>query len=119
MRFLRLGPVCRGAFSRPTPYRRGVGTGSGATPYALDLSTVSGLGQADITLSDGSTISLDIYPTDLAATVETSGANGATQIMLANMEAFIKELEDKGMIDANESGLLKDLGQSGPPNGRN
>ena len=87
--------------------------GNGATPFSLDLSNASGLGTASVTLADGTVLPLDNYPTAMSASIETTGANGTTQLLAASMETLIEELAESGKLDVNQTNALMNLANQG------
>lgn len=70
----------------------------GSNPY---------LQSVPITLSDGTVLMLENYPTDLAKAIETLGADGTTDLLAANLEALVRQLREQGKIsDADANQLL-------------
>lgn len=66
-----------------------------------------------VTLDDGTRLSMPNYPTNMALAIETDGANGATEKLLASLDALIAQLESAGKLSSTESAQLKALSNSG------
>ena len=78
--------------------------------------SIAGTTPIAVTLASGAKITLPSYPTNLAQSVETSGANGTSETILAAMEATIQQLIDAGEIDVVQASFLRNLGQQRPRN---
>ncbi len=85
-----------------------INSGSGAQSTAIE-----GLGPVELTLSSGETITLTQYPTDIPSVIETAGANGTTEILLANLEQVIQEFLQAEEITPEEARTLMNLANAG------
>lgn len=76
----------------------------GALPYTQPL---------EITLSDGTKLYLNSYPSNLGKMVETVGADGTTELLLENIHLIAKQLRDSGKISESEYNQLEALANRG------
>ncbi|MBX2860985.1 MAG: hypothetical protein KTR14_07110 [Vampirovibrio sp.] len=108
-------PAPAGLPTATPPATSGTAPPPTTTPPAptATLPKTLGPGEIGFELSDGTMISLKNYPVDIASLVESSGANGATEVLLANLESLSQQLQDAGEIDAFEANLLAKLANQG------
>lgn len=72
------------------------------------------LGIRTFDVGNGKTITLSEFPNNMALLIESDGANGSTEKLLANLEEMITQLERAGVIDPNtESPLIRALATQG------
>jgi hypothetical protein len=72
------------------------------------------LGSRTFDVGNGKTITLSAFPSDMALLIESDGANGSTEKLLANIEEMITQLEAAGVIDPNtESPIIRELAIKG------
>lgn len=64
-------------------------------------------------LQDGSTIDLNQYPMDIKAYVETTGTNGATLVLLAQMDSIIAQLSTNPNLPPEQVASLQALANQG------
>ncbi|MBX2859723.1 MAG: hypothetical protein KTR14_00690 [Vampirovibrio sp.] len=76
------------------------------------VATASGNGMS-VTLSNGTNLVIPSFTTDYSTLVETAGAAGATQTLVANLDQVIAGLETNGEITSADANLLKALAQKG------
>ncbi|MEB3287127.1 MAG: hypothetical protein VKJ04_06455 [Vampirovibrionales bacterium] len=61
----------------------------------------------------GSSFDLGNYPADLSQSIETAGANGTTQLLLATLDKVISQAVARGELAPEEANQLKALSQQG------
>jgi hypothetical protein len=66
-----------------------------------------------LTLSDGSSLDLENYPTDIRSLVETLGPNGTTDLLVDAMRQLTQKLLAKGEITQAQANQLMTLANSG------
>lgn len=65
-------------------------------------------------LGNGKTITLNSFPQDLMALIETEGSNGTTDKLLTSLNELIDKLVAEGQLDPNtEAPLIRDLASKG------
>jgi hypothetical protein len=64
-------------------------------------------------LSNGNTIALPNFPSDVNTLVETSAANGATRVMASQLKILAEALKSQGEIDQSQSEQLLKLANQG------
>lgn len=87
-----------------------------ATETQVSLNTLGSnptLKNVQITLSDGSVIEFENYPSSVSQSIEAVGVNGTTELLLANMESLIRQLQDQGKLTEEEANLIKGLANRG------
>jgi hypothetical protein len=82
-------------------------------------SAFPGTHNINVTLSNGMTISLTNYPTDVGESLETAGALGTTERLLASLDDIIAALQADPTVDANTVNLLTQLSNQGHDIGQN
>jgi Flp pilus assembly pilin Flp len=88
-------------------------TPSTTTPLLNPVMHSAGSTTMTLTLQNGTTINLPGYPEDLSKTILTVGANGTTEILLAQLNRLIQELVDKGEIYPEQASSLSVLANHG------
>jgi hypothetical protein len=89
-----------------TSYSKRIPVSQSAPPFA-DAKTVS------LQLSNGKTVDLPAYPSDLKSVVETAGANGATEFLAQYIESLAYLLAASGEITPTQATSLKNLANQG------
>ncbi len=64
-------------------------------------------------LKDGTVINLKNYPQDLKQYVEATGSNGATTVLLAQMDTLIQQLKAKNALSTSQVTYLQQLSSQG------
>lgn len=77
------------------------------------LTPTPGSYNLQITLRNGQVMSIPNYPGDLAATIETSGANGTTEKLAQTLRVMADQLLQSGEISQQQADILKNLSNSG------
>ncbi|HEY9686008.1 MAG TPA: hypothetical protein V6C52_03440 [Coleofasciculaceae cyanobacterium] len=72
-----------------------------------------GLSTVTIKLSSGEEITLDQYPADLSKSIATSGANGTTEMLLANLDSFVSQIKAADNLTPEQSSILAALSNQG------
>ena len=102
--------------SSPTsPTAQPTTTASSTTPPATSTTSQPGIPTAgvSVTMADGTTLALPSYPTNLSATVSTSGANGTTTILANNLQSMATQMLDAGKITQEQYNSLISLANQG------
>ncbi|MBX2860710.1 MAG: hypothetical protein KTR14_05720 [Vampirovibrio sp.] len=94
----------------PAPATQPVGVNA-PIPGTTTNITTNAFGST-LTLSDGTTMTLEQYPLDVSM-IETAGGHGTTEFLMSQMETIIAQLEIDGKIDQTQASLLKDLSNQG------
>lgn len=76
----------------------------GKMPYTQDM---------ELTLSDGTSITLEEFPTNSGKLVELLGGNGTTEVMLAQMLQLADKLFAEGKLTQTQYNQFKDLANQG------
>ncbi|MBY0405935.1 MAG: hypothetical protein K2X66_18680 [Cyanobacteria bacterium] len=66
-----------------------------------------------VTLSDGTQLQLENYPTDIKSLLETLGPNGTTDLLADSLKALAKQLLAQGKITPDQANQLSNLSNSG------
>jgi hypothetical protein len=66
-----------------------------------------------LTLSDGSSLALENYPTDIKSLVETLGPNGTTDLLADSLKSLAKQLLSQGKITPDQANTLMKLSNHG------
>jgi hypothetical protein len=66
-----------------------------------------------ITLEDGSILTLNQLPSNLKEAIESLGSNGTTELLLANLDSLIVQMEKAGASDPAQLNRLKALSNQG------
>ena len=85
-------------------------SGSVATSQAFAVSNLQG---ATVTLSDGTALNLPLAPTDIPNLLQTTGANGVTEMLANTMQQAADQLLAKGKITQSQHGLFTQLSNQG------
>ncbi len=93
-------PSSGGAITEP------LGGSSAATTSAVSTSL-------SLRLANGSTLNLDNYPVELSRSIQTAGANGTTQQLLANMRSLFEQLKKEGGLTSPQESALSKLANQG------
>ncbi|HEY9686007.1 MAG TPA: hypothetical protein V6C52_03435 [Coleofasciculaceae cyanobacterium] len=72
-----------------------------------------GLSTVTIKLSSGEEITLEQYPADLNKSVATSGANGTTEMLLANFDSFVYQVKAADNLTPEQNNILAALSNQG------
>lgn len=75
--------------------------------------TTVSLTDSVLTLRDGTRIDLSRYPSDIGASVATSGANGTTTLLLAQLTNITDQLKAAGKLTPTQENLLRNLANQG------
>lgn len=67
----------------------------------------------NLTLDNGKTLSLEGYPDNIQLLVETNGVNGTTEVLLAQLNQLIQQLEEGQLISPEEIAILKEMSNKG------
>lgn len=86
----------------------GGSAGAGNIPAGVPAGSSLGL-----TLGNGQYLDLGNYPVDLGQAIETAGANGTTNSLLATMESMIQQAIDNGTVSPENGNKLKALAKQG------
>ncbi|MBX2861476.1 MAG: hypothetical protein KTR14_09580 [Vampirovibrio sp.] len=88
----------------------GAGNGGGAS-----MNAPAGTSQVQLTLANGQTMNLAVPMTaaQLQTMVETSGVNGTTSHLMANLDMVIAQMESAGEITPADANMLKALSNQG------
>ena len=92
------------------------GTGKAPVPVigaTSGYTVLTANGGAAITLSDGTVLNLSNYLGDPAATVQTAGANGTTDILASSLSEIANQLLAQGKITATQANWLQKLANEG------
>jgi hypothetical protein len=73
----------------------------------------NGLSTVTIKLSSGAEITLEKYPADLNKSIATSGANGTTEMLLANMDSVLSQLYAAENLTPEQTNFLIALSNQG------
>lgn len=82
--------------------------GSGTTTGTGSTSTVNP-GDAYFMMPDGTQVNLSKYQPNLQSAVETTGVNGATDMLASTIESLAQSLVDQGKITPEQAANLVDL----------
>ncbi|HEY9685795.1 MAG TPA: hypothetical protein V6C52_02340 [Coleofasciculaceae cyanobacterium] len=74
---------------------------------------VAGTQSLSITLSSGQQVQLSNYPADLTNSIQTNGANGTTELLLANMDSVIQQLQATANLTPAQADILLQLSNQG------
>jgi hypothetical protein len=97
-----------------TPNFQARTTGTKGQLAIQSLGANPSLGIRTFDVGNGKTITLSEFPNNMALLIESDGANGSTEKLLANLEEMITQLESAGVIDPNtESPLIRALATQG------
>jgi hypothetical protein len=66
-----------------------------------------------LTLADGTELTLNNYPTNLAEAVDTAGADGTEKLLAQSFFTLAQQLKDQGKIDEDQFQKIRDLGTQG------
>lgn len=93
-------------------------TGGGplSTSGAAGINThANAMGYATVTvpLANGSSVSIENYPLNSVAIIETGGASGYTGKVIASLRSLASQLHTAGEIDDTQLGLLQSLANAG------
>jgi Flp pilus assembly pilin Flp len=92
-------------------------TGDGETtdPSAPTTPTTGagGTGTISLTTTNGVQITLDGFPQDIKAAVQSTGTNGTTFLAASQLTALSTQLQDSGVVDSTQAGRLADLANQG------
>jgi hypothetical protein len=69
--------------------------------------------KVQIKLADGSLLILNDLPVNIKQSVETVGANGTTELLLANLDSLIRQLRRANQIDETQANRLSNLSNQG------
>jgi hypothetical protein len=106
-------------FSTTDVLRRALPAGFGGKRQVGESLLIQQMGQlpnsrtVTIRLSDGTMLTLQNVPTSLHKSVETVGSNGTTELLLANLNDLIIQLEGAGKMEPEDLLLLKNLANQG------
>lgn len=95
--------------------------GQGGNGNAVQLSgllsesnlNIPGASTVSVTLNDGAVLTLQNYPSNLSQAVETVGADGTTDLLVANLRSLAKQLKDGGKISEDQFNHLNNLANQG------
>lgn len=83
------------------------------TPQPPPVDLAPGTTRVTITLGNGETITLDSYPSDMSATIQTAGGSGTTELLADALRQMIRQLLEAGEIDQVQAGSLMALADAG------
>ncbi|MGE0200850.1 MAG: hypothetical protein AB7P76_07775 [Candidatus Melainabacteria bacterium] len=89
------------------------GTVSPVTPPVPVTPVAGAPGSVSVTLADGTVLTMPNYPNNISNIVETTGANGATDVMLAQLDAMLAQLQASGNADPETVSRLQELSNLG------
>jgi len=71
------------------------------------------LSNVNISLSDGVQLQVSNYPAKLDTVVQTSGANGTSELLLSNLDSIIQQLVSNGEVTTDQANVLQQLSNQG------
>ena len=80
---------------------------------SISAPALPNMSNVGIGLSDGTQLQLNNYPAKVDSLVQTSGANGTSELLLSDLDSLIQQLSASGEITPSDASLLQQLSNQG------